>query len=213
MVNKAVRAAVLSGMAIALLELGPDKALASPPSVLLTIDDSNLSAVTITATGAKPIANSGTIAARVGIDLANFFTRDQESLTFGTFNGGTLIGGNSGIAYNDVWSDNYSTSGGSYLDLSLYVDSSLPGGNNLQNFSTSQSAFTGTWTIDFASMGLTLADIPTPGAEGNIFSGFSGEPGVLIGTWQIAPVPEPTTLSFLALGALMIGTTLYRHRS
>lgn len=191
---------VLLGMAV-ILGMGVGTSFAGAPPILLTIDDSDVSAVTITATGLAPDANDSGVEARLGVDLLGFFNQDESSLQGDTMPNSTLFGGGLTLSYNSVISDNYSTGGtsgvGSYVDLGLYVDNS----NDPQVFSTSQPAFSGSWTFDLSSLGVNSAALPTVGAQGYIMTGFSGEPGSVIGAWQVAAVPEPTTGSLLVLGS------------
>jgi hypothetical protein len=190
---------------------GLDKAFAS---VLLSIDDSNPSAVTITATGLNSAVNDSGSIVNSGVDLLSFYTADEQNMTFGQFLTGALEGGNSGVPYNDVYSDFYSTDGGAFYDLELYVDISSTGANNTETFSTTQPAFAGSWTIDFSSLGVDPSVLPTAGSQGNILSGYSGSPGPVIGTWQVAsPVPEPAVDSLLALGLLATGMAIYRRQT
>lgn len=168
--------------------------------VLLTINDSNPAAVVLTATGAHAGVNDNSNTANEGVDLLQFFTLDQVNMTFGQDLTGTLTGGNIGVNYDDVFSDNQSSAGGAFLDMELYVDLNSPGQGNTETFSTTQPAFSGTWTIDLASLGVTSQALPAAGTEGNIISGYSGNPGAVIGQWQVEAVPEPGTISLAVAG-------------
>lgn len=181
--------------------------------VLLTINDSNPSAVVITATGANAGANCSTNIANEGVDLLQFFQLNEFNMTFGQNLPGTLTGGNIGVNFNDVYSDDQSTGGGtSYLDMELYVDLNSAGQGNTETFSTTQPAFSGTWTIDLASLGITSAALPTAGSEGSIISGYFAKPGAVIGQWQVAPVPEPGATSLAMAGFAVTGIWMFRQR-
>lgn len=181
---------------------------------LLTINDSDPAAVTITATGLDPIQNdSSGRTANDGVDLLSFFSQDEIGMSAGQFlPGSTLEGGNLTLSYNDVWSDDYSTGNANFYDLSLYVDISSPGSGDSQTFSTSQSAFTGSWTLNLSTLGINSSALPTPGSSGQILSGSSQNPGVVIGAWQVDPVPEPTGGSLLLLTSA-VGLFYWRCRA
>jgi hypothetical protein len=199
----------LTSLVILLLPL---VARSGPAPILLTIDDSNPSAVIITATGSDPSVNySGGNTANTGIDLLQFFTLDEGNMTFGEFLIGGLTGGNIGVNYNDVYSDNQSTGGGAFLDMELYVDVNSPGQGNPETFSTSQPAFSGTWTIDMSALGVTSAALPAIGTSGTINSGISGSTGANIGEWEVQDVPEPTEASLALLGFALTGFAALRR--
>lgn len=184
-----------------ILGMGLEESFATSP-ILLTINDSNPSAVTITATGLNPTVNDTGRTANDGVDLLSFFNQDEINMTAGQFlPNSTLKGGSLVLSYNDVWSDNYSTTGGTFKDLSLYIDISSPGSTDPENFSVSQPAFSGSWTIDLSGLGVSSIALPTPGSTGQILSGDSVNAGSIIGQWQVAPVPEPTTGSLLFIGS------------
>jgi MYXO-CTERM domain-containing protein len=90
------------------------------------------------------------------------------------------------------------------VDLNLYTTSTA----QLQAFSTSSPAFTGTAIINLSSF---LASLPITGASGNIYSGDAHSPGgALIGRWTV--VPEPSVEAQLALGAMVFaGLALVRR--
>jgi hypothetical protein len=182
-------------------------------SFLLSINDSDPSAVTITATGLSPLVNDTGRTANDGVDLLGFFSQDEIDMPAGQFlPNSTLEGGNLTLSYNDVWSDDYSTGGGSFLDLSLYVDIDTSGSSDPESFSTTQPAFSGSWTINLSDLGINSSALPTPGSAGRILSGVSSNPGSVIGEWQVAAVPEPTTGSLLVLGSV-IGLVFRRRRT
>ena len=187
-----------------------NRAVAFPLPVLLTIYDSNPAAVTITATGANSGVDDSSTIANDGVDLLGFFQTANGSDFFYQFLAGTLSGGNTGVVYNDIWTDHQSTGGDTFLDLSLYRDIDSAGQGSTQNFSTIQPAFTGSWTINFSAQGITSADLPTVGTVGQIFSGTSEHPGQVIGAWQVVSVPEPGTASLALLG--LGAAALWRKR-
>ena len=194
------------------LGAGLEKCSAISSPVLLTINDSNPSAVTITATGFAPgVDNSGKPVSS-GVDLLGFFLANESTLFGQLLPGSTLSGGNSGVSYNDVRGDNFSTTGGNSQDLRLSLDISSFGAGNSQTFSILQPAFTGSWTIDLSGLGVSAPALPAPGATGDILSGFSGDQGAIIGQWEIAAVPEPSVCSLILLGSI-IGAAVRRRRA
>jgi hypothetical protein len=180
--------------------------------ILLTIDDSNPSAVTITATGNDPLVNASGNTANEGVDLLQFFTQNESGMTFGQRLLGALTGGNIGVNYNDVYSDNQSTGNLTYPDMELYVDFASAGQANTENFSTTQPAFSGTWTINLSALGVTSAALPAAGTEGSIISGYSANPGAIIGQWQVVAVPEPDAAHLAAGGFAAVGIWVFWQR-
>jgi hypothetical protein len=116
--RKTMRAALMVSVLVGSLNI----ASAAIP-ILLTINDSDPAAVTITATGANAGINFDSSTVNDGVDLLSFFSVNEFNMTFGQDLTGTLQGGSSEISYNDAYSDDYSSGGGSsYYDLELYVD-------------------------------------------------------------------------------------------
>jgi uncharacterized protein (TIGR03382 family) len=184
--------------------------------LLLTVNDSDPTAVTITATTQGPAIDYNGNTVNEGVDLLGFFSSDESGMTVGPVLSGTLQGGDSGFSYDDVNSDNESSGGGSYFDLQLSLDPASPGSGTLENFTTGQPAFTGSWTIDLSSLGVDASALPAAGTEGEIISGYSGGVGDVIGDWQVVatdPTPEPGTGSLLAVGVLAMGILVYRRRA
>ena len=211
---KAIKAVFKVALAVVVLGGSLNVASAAIP-ILLTINDSNPSAVTITATGVNSAVNFDSTV-NEGVDLLSFFSVDEAGMDVGQDSTGNLQGGGSEISYNAVYSDNDSSAGGANFDLKLYVDDTSPGSGTLENFSTTQAAFTGSWTFDLSSFGVDPSALPAAGTDGEILSGnsLSSVPGEVIGDWQVvSSVPEPATTSLLALGALMMGVVLYRRRA
>jgi len=186
--------------------VGMEKSFAVSSPILLTIDDSNPSAVTITATGFTPLVNSGKFA-NSGVDLLGFFNATQPSLLGSTFNT-SLFGGGSPSPYSNVRSDNFSTSGGNAVDLNLFI---VAGGGDLQGFSTTAPAFTGSLTIDLGSLGVSSSALPVAGTTGDILTGNSGDQGLVIGEWEVNPVPEPGVGILFVLGSA-VGMVVRRRR-
>src|SRR3569833_286798 len=187
--------ALISGM-------GLEKSSASPFNFLLTINDSNPSAVTVTATGLNASVSDSSIEGRIGVELLGFFSQDQYNLYNEFPANPALFGSGMTLSYNCIAADNYSTEAGAYLDLGFFVNDASPAANDFQTFSTSQPAFSGSWTIDFTSFGVDSSALPTAGSHGQIKPGYSGQPGTVIGSWEVVnTVPEPSAGSFLLLGS------------
>lgn len=201
-----------------LLGMAAEKSFAVPGvPVLLTIDDSNPSAVVFTATGANSGVNDSGKTGNDGIDLTSFFLTSQpsfsaQSLSGSTLSGSTLSGGGLSSPYNDLRGDNYSTSGGNAVDLHLSIDAGTTGHDSAETFSTTQPALIGSWTIDFSSLSLDSSALPSAGTQGLIISGNSTDPGAVIGAWEIDPVPEPGTGSLIVLGSVL-GFLFWRRRT
>ena len=184
-----------------------------PVPVLLTIDDSNPSAVIFTTSGANSGVDDSSKTGGDGIDLTAFFSQSEATFFGQSLAGSTLTGGGVGFPYNDIRGDNYSTSGGSFLDLQMFIDSASSGHNVSEMFSTSQSAFTGSWTVNFSTLGLNSSALPIGGSSGLIISGNSANPGSVIGQWQVAsPVPEPGAASLFVIGSA-VGLFFWQRRA
>ena len=214
-----IRTIILSGVTVFVVATVLDQAatvcVGSTSPILLTINDSNPSAVTVTATGLDAALDFSGNTANEGVDLLQFFGLDESGISLGQNLAGTLAGGNISVSYNDVNRDDYSTGGGAvYTDLELYVDINSPGQGDTETFSTNSSAFTGSWTIDLSSLGVDSSALPSAGSVGNILSGDNGTPGQEIGSWEVTTdVPEPSATSLLALGGLALGTFSYHRRT
>jgi hypothetical protein len=178
--------------------------------ILLSIDDSNPSAVTITATSSNSYSDYSGNTANAGVDLLGFFGSDETGLSSGQLSGGSLQGGDDGVFYDSLRSDNYSTGGGLYYDLEVYLSAAASGSGNIETFSTNLSAFSGTWTINLSSLGVDASDLPVGGSEGSIISGNNASAGSYLGEWQVVSTPEPSTFGLLALGAVL--TRIVRRR-
>ena len=180
--------------------------------ILLTIDDSNPTAVIFTATTSKSYSDYSGNTANAGVDLLSFFGANEQGISPGQFSGGNLQGGNDGVSYDSLASDNYSTGGGLYYDLEIFLSLAAPGSGSTETFSTNQSAFSGTWTVNLSSLGASAADLPATGTEGSIISGNNANSGAYLGEWQVLPTPEPSTTGLLILGAIATGMVIRSKR-
>lgn len=167
--------------------------------VLLTVNDSNPSAVTITATANAPGVDATNCIVNYGVDLFGFFTANAwaNGIWHWADSSYSLAGNGVGYPYAtaepDDFSDNQSAAG--FIDLNVYLASFDSGHTNLQTFLTSKPAFTGSLTIDFSSLGVTSL-LPAPGASGYVVTGNSLYPqsAAIIGKWEV-PLPSITILS------------------
>jgi hypothetical protein len=179
--------------------------------VLLTIDTSDVSNVVITATGSAAGQGSATTIANDGVTLLGFFTSSQTAAG-SLLPNSTLQGGGLSVSYDDFAAVNYA--GGAFsLDANLYVDSTDVDHGMTQTFTTSSPAFTGTWTIDLGSLGISAAALPGNGASGQLFSGDANDHGVQIGTYDVVQtVPEPTTIGLALVGFAITGVAVLRRK-
>jgi hypothetical protein len=163
--------------------------------VLITINDSDPSAVTFTATGNLPSTANSDHLYSDGLDFANFFTIAGLFPSI-TATSTSLVTGVDGTP--DYTALQSSTFSGSDVDLQLTAAS-----GNDQNFSTSTPAFVGTATFDFsASSFFNAASLPAAGTTGDLYAGsgslFRAAP-VLIGSYEVV-APEPSTNALLLVG-------------
>ena len=173
--------------------------------ILLTVDDSNPSAVTFTATGNDPEASDASHLYSQGITLAGFNAVGGLAGLIPTapvVSAGLVTGVDGTPAYNGAQSGSIT---GTFLDLELYS-----GSGATENFATGTAAFSGVSTFNFSGFS---ADLPTVGTTGLIYAGsgaiFSASP-VVIGSYIVttAPTPEPSTYAMLLGGLAILGFCL-----
>lgn len=187
------------------------------PNYLLLIDESNPSAVTITATTNVPTNLDSTHFFGEGIDITNFFTTSpgEVFLTGPASNLTTGINA-SPLYYDGVGVDNLS---GSYVDINPYSGEDASAGFNSvpsvqgvipENFNTSTQALSGVLVLNLSAY---VSSLPNVGASGDIYAGYAGDLGssppgatpVLLGQWVvITAVPEPNTGTLLVLAAVLL---------
>ena len=183
-------------------------------AVLITINDSNPAAVTFTATGNAPGVTDASHLFSQGLGFAGFFAANPSLGFFPTVTATStsLTTGVDGTPdYTGAQSASFS--GSSTDDLELFA-----GSGNTEHFSTGSSAFTGTATFNFASSTFFSPNLlPAAGTTGQLVSGdgasfipFQTAP-VVLGTYQVAAVPEPSQASLILLGAAALTFTRLRR--
>jgi hypothetical protein len=184
-----------------LLCLGLSLVLSAPaqavPGIVLYVDTTNLSAVTLTVAGNLSLASNSTFSMRDGFDLLGFFTSDHFIAGAVTDNLTPAAGGS---IYDSFISDSTS---GSNLDLNFYrfLDTETS-----EVFSTSSVAFAGTATFDLSG---SQSAMPSVGTLGNLVAGNAGNISVPIGQYVV--VPEPSVTPVLS-GASILGLVLLKRR-
>lgn len=159
----------------------------SSAAVVLTIDISNLSATTITATGAHAQNDDmDETYLSEGFLMLGFFS-SEPGPTIPDF-----------LDFSDLYSP-----GGNFEFTSLFlaavsgsqeVDLNISGsGFSTNNFSTSLPAFAGSATVDFSGLAAYLV----PGSTGDILAGDAFYNTVVIGQWQIIPEPNAVALTLV----------------
>jgi hypothetical protein len=172
---------------------------AAGQSILININEANPSAVQFIAVGANSFANSS-VYNLFGVDLISYFTAAPVAVAGSAT--GTLTPAGTATAYTTWIPDNLQNAANN-VDLNLYVTSNP----QLEAFTTSSTAFTGTAVINLSSL---LANLPATGASGNIYSGNISSPGALIGRWVV--VPEPAVEAQVAMGVMVFaGLALVRR--
>jgi hypothetical protein len=168
--------------------------------ILLTINDSDSSHVTFTATGTAPFANPvGGLGGDV--DLVHFFSTGESNGNFAQDAGSTLA--TSPIAgfqsfFIQAQSDTYSSGGfliAPALDLDLYGTTNSTGASNV--YQSNVAAFVGSATFDFTGV-FSPGDLPSAGTTGAIVAGDSfdlsyGTAPITIGEWEVVATPEPSS--------------------
>ncbi|MEM9419664.1 MAG: PEP-CTERM sorting domain-containing protein [Planctomycetota bacterium] len=165
-------------------------------SILIEIDPTEPSAVTFTATDATALIDDSSTGINGGVSLIGLFA--PGFVVDNALISGTLTPSGAGVDYTFA-AGGVDPVGATNLNLrGTTFDFNNPGAN-AQAFATDQAAFTGSATID-----LTGATFVGPiGTIGDIIvgNGTSGS-GLTIGQFQI--VPEPASLTLLALGLMAL---------
>jgi hypothetical protein len=188
--------------------------LSSQGQILLTVDESNYNAVTITATGTAPSTAVAGTNVFDGINLLGFFTSDAANIGAAHVAADTLTTGNAStgpvltyVSSDDISSGNPSDS----IDLGLYGYEQTSAGSGVflpETFSLNSPAFLGSVTIDFANSGLSLSGNNGIVDEGAAFSGSTQ-----IGRYQVVGAPEPSAFLLILGGlALFYSTSCRRLR-
>ena len=172
-------------------------AAASRSAVVLTIDTTNLSAVTFTATSAFSQTTDSATFAQDGITLLNFFTAAAPTLP-GFVSASLHSRGTTG-AFDSVARSTYLTPG-SYRSLNFFDN----GNSGAQSFSTGAAAFSGVLTLNLtADAGVLRAY----GYQGDILGGDSSSvTHPVIGQYSVIPEPATTGL-LIGLGCLFAVAT------
>jgi hypothetical protein len=201
-------------------------------SVVLTIDYSNLSAVTVTATGNSsaidyPHSGSGNYTFNDGIALLGFFTNPvtvtdfvgantSSTLTDSANNATSNTTFNVMSSWNDAhpeyWSSYGATNTETGSDITLW---NLNSGGAM-NFSISSAAFNGQAVFDLSGYSSFTSLFPALNATGNIeiWNNDGGIGSATLGTWKVvgvSAVPEPTTYAAL-FGLTALAVASWRRR-
>lgn len=150
-------------------------------NVLLLIDNTDPSNVTVSATGAAPDVNAS-IDTINGVTLIGLFADPGLALPISTVIGGDLIGGGAPGAFNRG-GNNFGTL--SANDLNFWGS----GVGGTQTYSTGSPAFTGAATGNYTGA--------TFNASGDIRLGDTVT-GVVLGQWQLIPTPGAVALFSVA---------------
>jgi hypothetical protein len=138
----------------------------------------------------------------------------DPSPTFGTSSAGggsfRLRGASYGTEtttpYPGTWSN------GDFMRLRLIIDPDANGGDGLMTLqATNLTLDDGIWITPLSNIDAQLTDLgaySTPDTWNGLFLRVGGGPGIMIDNLTIEQIPEPMTISLLALGALF----LYRRR-
>ena len=175
-------------------------ALPAHAAVLLTVNVSDASAVTITATGDAADADAS-IDSFTGVSLLDFFTRDLSLSVPASPSTGTLVSVAGDAPVNFAFS--------AALDRALNLFDSADSGAFV--FETGETAFAGSVTLDLSA----FADLlPAAGTMGRIAigDGFGGSPfGTEFGDFLVVDtIPLPAAAPLMMLG--LVGLRVIRRR-
>ncbi len=170
----------------------------------LGVDLTDPANVVFTATSLPPSQDSFGKVAFEGITLSVFFSPALPSAV-GGFATGDLRPWLTTTTYNTWASDDITP--GLVTDLNIYRTG--PGFNHPETFDTFFQALAGSAVMDLSGQAGSFKAL---GTSGPIFSGWSGNIGPQIGTWQITAVPELPVAAHLAIyGAGFAGLAIYRR--
>jgi len=193
-----------SGLSALVLAAGLSLAAfpAAGQSILIDINQTDPSAVQFIATVNGAVVADSSQYNLYGVDLISYFTASVASGSAAT-TGNLIPAGTIGAAYTQWHADNLNATRNE--SLNLYTSSGIP---QLQAFTIANPAFTGTAIIDLSSL---LADLPTTGMSGNIYSGDVLSSGQVIGQWVV--VPEPSVKAQFAFGAIVLAGLAFVRRA
>jgi len=192
-------------VATSIVALGITTLQSQASAILINISDP--SNVTFTATTESSLIDSE-LGTADGITLVNFFT---SNLNIGEAQlPGSLAVADTGDSFLTIESVNFEDffgdDDGNDLTIFNVDDDTFTG----QVFETGQLAFTGESTFDFSSF---AASLPAVGSTGDIVTGFDADAlnhGLVINTFEVVAVPEPSSTLLLGLSAL--GLAAHRRR-
>lgn len=166
---------------------------ATRAAVVLTIDTTNLNAVTFTATTAFSQTTDKATIAQDGITLLNFFAASAPTRP-GFVSSSLHVSGATG-AYDSVSRSSYLTPG-SYMSLNFFDN----GSTRAQIFSTGSVAFAGVLTLDLAADAGFLRAL---GYHGDVLGGDSSSTThPVLGQYSLIPEPSTTGL-LIGFGCLL----------
>jgi hypothetical protein len=192
--------------------------ISSVSAQVITIDWSDLSAVTITGTG--QFASNDQFGSKdysEGVTLEGFFTTaiNNDSSVASTSSSSSLYtAGNTGEFLNDLITWDHLTGDGASTtdDLNIYRSGSII----TFDFRADTAAFTGSSSWDLSNPGASIYTdyFPALNVTGSVYAGNST---VLIGTWQIvgatSAVPEPSSFAAILGIIALCGTVGARRRT
>jgi hypothetical protein len=173
---------------------------------LLTINDSDPSAVTITGTGADATATDSAARYSGGVFLANFYSAVIFANSNANATGSTLV---TGVDGTPAYTGTQSNSIGSTPGLQFYAAS-----GNFEDFVAGMPAFNGTVTFNLSAI---AADLPADGTTGNVLTDpytlFGPPAATVIGTYKVsnAATPEPSSMALMLVGGVAL--LAWRFRS
>ena len=148
-----------------------------------------------------PAVNDSSTTTDLGISLVNFFNTPVSTVSIAENPEVSPFRPNSGSITYDVASTDASTP--LTRNLRFYSDV-IP--SQTQTFSTSSRAFQGWVSLRMAAF---AGNLPAVGSTGLITSGWTGSPGVVLGTWIY--LPEPSTYG-IATGGCLIAFGIWRKK-
>lgn len=165
-------------------------------AVVLTIDISNPSAVVITAIpNPSLIDKSLAVNYSGGISFLNFFTANESIVSSPLAITGNWKANGTSASYTEMVTFVYEHADPvPGVDLSIY--NLAAGYSEMQSFSTSLFAFTGSSIVNFTG----LTHLPAIGTTGNVMLGYQSDQGGSIGEWKV--IPEPSAVLLGALGTI-----------
>lgn len=179
--------------------------------LLLTIDVSDITNISFTATSNSPLIADNSFMGEEGFTLIGLIEPGNETDSQADFALTSNLTTDGIGSYTEIKGINFASLDEENFEVGLDIWVYRWSETNYQNFSLSLPAFTGTATIDLFGNNIVLKS----SGGGDIYlGGAPGRKGAKIGEYQV--IPEPSTLLLVGLGLAgmaFLSSRFWRHSS